>query len=104
MADLVRALVGADGTMVGDRPDTDGRFAVTLGYRYALVLSGVTTAADLPVEPGPRRRRRRPAVAGPGARAPSRLSASCPSRRGGGCPTGRGAELRVEPRCGSGGA
>jgi ribonucleotide monophosphatase NagD (HAD superfamily) len=39
--------------MVGDRPDTDGRFAVTLGWRFALVLSGVTTAADLPVDPPP---------------------------------------------------
>ena len=37
--------------MVGDRADTDGRFAVALGYRFALVLSGVTTA--LPVEPEP---------------------------------------------------
>ena len=37
--------------MVGDRPDTDGRFALALGYRFALVLSGVTTA--LPVLPEP---------------------------------------------------
>jgi ribonucleotide monophosphatase NagD (HAD superfamily) len=40
--------------MVGDRPDTDGEFAVALGYDFALVLSGVTTAADLPVVPTPR--------------------------------------------------
>lgn len=53
MADLVRARFGADGWVVGDRPDTDGRFARTLGYRFALVLSGVTTAADLPVTPAP---------------------------------------------------
>ncbi len=53
MADLVRAVVGGEGTMVGDRPDTDGRFAVTLGYRNALVLSGVTREADLPVTPTP---------------------------------------------------
>jgi 4-nitrophenyl phosphatase len=53
MADLVRALVGDDGTVVGDRPDTDGRFAVTLGWRFALVLSGVTQAGDLPVDPPP---------------------------------------------------
>jgi ribonucleotide monophosphatase NagD (HAD superfamily) len=39
--------------MVGDRPDTDGAFARALGYRFALVLTGVTTAADLPVEPEP---------------------------------------------------
>ena len=51
MADLLRAKVGDDGVMVGDRPDTDGRFAVALGYRFGLVLSGVTTA--LPVEPAP---------------------------------------------------
>ena len=51
MADLVRGRIGDHGVMVGDRPDTDGRFAVALGYRFALVLSGVTTA--LPVEPAP---------------------------------------------------
>lgn len=53
MADLVRARLGPDGVVVGDRADTDGRFAETLGYRFALVLSGVTTAADLPVTPTP---------------------------------------------------
>ena len=37
--------------MVGDRPDTDGRFAVALGYRFGLVLSGVTGPADLPTDP-----------------------------------------------------
>jgi ribonucleotide monophosphatase NagD (HAD superfamily) len=39
--------------MVGDRPDSDGLFAVELGYEFGLVLSGVTSAADLPVEPTP---------------------------------------------------
>lgn len=53
MVDLVRGLVGGPGTMVGDRPETDGRFAVALGFRNALVLSGVTREADLPVEPPP---------------------------------------------------
>jgi HAD superfamily hydrolase (TIGR01450 family) len=53
MAELVRALVGESGTVVGDRPDTDGAFAVTLGYRFALVLSGVTSKDDLPVTPSP---------------------------------------------------
>jgi HAD superfamily hydrolase (TIGR01450 family) len=53
MAALIRARLGPSGTMVGDRPDTDGRFAVALGYRFALVLSGVTTDADLPVDPVP---------------------------------------------------
>ena len=47
----MRERLGPDGVMVGDRPDTDGRFAVALGYRFGLVLSGVTTAADLPTDP-----------------------------------------------------
>lgn len=51
MVDLVRARVGGEGVVVGDRPDTDGRFARHLGYRFALVLSGVTAA--LPVVPEP---------------------------------------------------
>ncbi len=53
MVDLVRARVGPVGIGVGDRPDTDGRFARALGYRWALVLSGVTQEADLPVDPPP---------------------------------------------------
>jgi len=64
MADVVRAMAtagdghgdrqaAATGLMVGDRPETDGLFAHTLGYRFALVLSGVTGAGDLPVEPEP---------------------------------------------------
>ncbi len=53
MADLVRALGEATGTMVGDRPETDGAFAVELGYRFALVLTGVTRPEDLPVTPAP---------------------------------------------------
>jgi HAD superfamily hydrolase (TIGR01450 family) len=54
MAGLVRALAG-DGphVVVGDRPSTDGLFAVTLGASFGLVLSGVTRAADLPVTPEP---------------------------------------------------
>jgi glycerol 3-phosphatase-2 len=47
----VRARLGDSGIMVGDRPDTDGRFALTLGYRFGLVLSGVTLAEDLPTDP-----------------------------------------------------
>jgi ribonucleotide monophosphatase NagD (HAD superfamily) len=39
--------------MVGDRPETDGAFAVTLGYRFGLVLTGVTAPGDLPVTPTP---------------------------------------------------
>jgi ribonucleotide monophosphatase NagD (HAD superfamily) len=53
MADLVREVGGETGTVVGDRPETDGDFARTLGYRFALVLSGVTRETDLPVEPAP---------------------------------------------------
>ncbi len=53
MVALVRHRLGPDGTVVGDRPDTDGLFARALGYRFALVLSGVTGPADLPVEPAP---------------------------------------------------
>lgn len=52
MADLVRARLGTGGVMVGDRPDTDGRFAQVLGFEFALVHSGVTTAVDV-VEPPP---------------------------------------------------
>lgn len=53
MVDMIRARHGDVGVVVGDRADTDGRFAVALGYRFALVLSGVTTESDLPVEPVP---------------------------------------------------
>ncbi|HKY64799.1 MAG TPA: HAD-IIA family hydrolase [Acidimicrobiales bacterium] len=53
MALLVRAVGGDDGTVVGDRPETDGAFARALGYRFALVLTGVTAADDLPVDPEP---------------------------------------------------
>jgi len=46
MAGLVRDMCPgidvADMVMVGDRVDTDGAFARTLGCRFALVLSGVT--------------------------------------------------------------
>jgi len=48
MADLVRSVVGHQGdlVMVGDRPDTDGRFAAVLGARFVHVLSGVRTGHD----------------------------------------------------------
>ncbi|MDQ3469540.1 MAG: HAD-IIA family hydrolase [Actinomycetota bacterium] len=38
--------------MVGDRPSTDGRFAVAIGCRFALVRSGVT-APGVDTEPRP---------------------------------------------------
>src|SRR3954466_5272850 len=56
MVELVRARLGNDvdgSSVVGDRPSTDGRFAVALGVRFALVLSGVTKERDLPVDPTP---------------------------------------------------
>ncbi|HVA74829.1 MAG TPA: HAD-IIA family hydrolase [Acidimicrobiales bacterium] len=53
MADLLLARFGPPGIVVGDRPDTDGRFAQRLGVDFALVLTGVTSKADLPVEPEP---------------------------------------------------
>ena len=52
-ADLVTARFGTDGIMVGDQPLTDGRLAVRLGYRFGLVLTGVTKQGDLPVDPTP---------------------------------------------------
>ena len=54
IADLVSERLGSQGMVVGDRPDTDGEFAVTLGYEFALVLSGVTSESDLPVAPSPK--------------------------------------------------
>ena len=53
MAELVRARLGSSGIVVGDRPETDGLFAKAMGYRFGLVLSGVTSSDDLPVEPAP---------------------------------------------------
>jgi 4-nitrophenyl phosphatase len=54
MAALVAERVGAVEVMVGDRPSTDGLMARRLGARFALVLSGVTSAADAPaVQPEP---------------------------------------------------
>ena len=53
MVDMVRERLGGNGIVVGDRIDTDGRFATALGYRFGLVLSGVTTPDDLPVVPEP---------------------------------------------------
>ncbi|HEX2700186.1 MAG TPA: HAD-IIA family hydrolase [Acidimicrobiales bacterium] len=53
MVDLVARRVGQVDVMVGDRPNTDGMLARNLAARFALVLSGVTQEADLPVEPEP---------------------------------------------------
>ncbi len=53
MVAMIESRVGAVDVMVGDRPDTDGRLARAMGAKFALVLSGVTDEADLPVEPEP---------------------------------------------------
>lgn len=51
MANLLLRRCGDDGIVVGDRADTDGALARACGWRFALVLSGVTAAADLPTDP-----------------------------------------------------
>ena len=48
IADLVRERFGDRGVMVGDRPSTDGAMADTLGWPFALVLSGVTAVEAPP--------------------------------------------------------
>jgi len=53
IVDCVRDRLGPAGVVVGDRPDSDGRFAQALGYEFALVFSGVTEPEDLPVSPEP---------------------------------------------------
>jgi 4-nitrophenyl phosphatase len=52
-ARLVADRVGPIAVSVGDRVDTDGLFAAATGSRFALVLSGVTSASNLPVTPVP---------------------------------------------------
>lgn len=52
MVEHLRARFGSTGTMVGDRADTDGRLARAVGWRFALVLTGVTTDATN-VDPRP---------------------------------------------------
>ena len=55
-AELVRARFGNDGVMIGDRPSTDGAFAATLDWPFALVLSGVAGPGreeDVPNPPPP---------------------------------------------------
>ncbi|MDP9388926.1 MAG: HAD-IIA family hydrolase [Actinomycetota bacterium] len=48
MVALVGERVGPVAVMVGDRPATDGALARNLAARFALVLSGVTTPAEVP--------------------------------------------------------
>jgi glycerol-1-phosphatase len=55
MARLVRGLLGpgsCEVVVVGDRADTDGRFAAAMGAPFALVETGVTRAGEA-VEPAP---------------------------------------------------
>jgi glycerol-1-phosphatase len=53
MAALVTQRYGRLNVVAGDRPDTDGLFARATSAQFALVLSGVTRQADLPVTPAP---------------------------------------------------
>jgi ribonucleotide monophosphatase NagD (HAD superfamily) len=48
MAAIVRQRFGDAGVVVGDSPATDGRLATALGWRFGLVLSGNTSAGDVP--------------------------------------------------------
>ncbi|MFA5882303.1 MAG: HAD-IIA family hydrolase [Acidimicrobiia bacterium] len=49
-AEMVHTRLGPTGVMVGDRPTTDGDFAVRLGWPFALVLSGVASPTPGPGE------------------------------------------------------
>jgi 4-nitrophenyl phosphatase len=49
-AAMVHRRLGPRGVMVGDRPTTDGEFAVALGWPFALVLSGVCSSTPGPGE------------------------------------------------------
>src|SRR4051812_10710549 len=52
-ANYVQSRIGTPAMVVGDQPATDGALARQLGAPFALVLTGVTHAADLPVDPLP---------------------------------------------------
>ncbi|MEP6625290.1 MAG: HAD-IIA family hydrolase [Acidimicrobiia bacterium] len=54
--ELVRARLGSNGVMVGDRPSTDGALAARLGWPFAMVLSGIgghDPAEPIPTDPAP---------------------------------------------------
>lgn len=53
MVDVLVDRYGPVDVVVGDKPETDGLLAAALGARFGLVLSGVTAAEDLPVQPAP---------------------------------------------------
>jgi NagD protein len=52
-ADAIKARATDLSMMVGDRPSTDGALATQLGIPFALVLSGVTSANEVPTDPAP---------------------------------------------------
>lgn len=52
-AELVRRRLGEVAVMVGDRPETDGKFAERLGAKYAMVRSGVTPPGATVDDPVP---------------------------------------------------
>jgi glycerol-1-phosphatase len=52
-ADAIAARADDLRVMVGDRPSTDGALAGQLEIPFALVLSGVTAADDVPSDPAP---------------------------------------------------
>jgi 4-nitrophenyl phosphatase len=52
-AELARRRLGQVSVMVGDRPETDGRFAQRLGAKYAMVRSGVTAPGVVVEDPVP---------------------------------------------------
>lgn len=54
IAALVVDMLGPSGVVVGDRADTDGEFASSLGYDFGLVLSGATDEQGAASEPLPR--------------------------------------------------
>jgi ribonucleotide monophosphatase NagD (HAD superfamily) len=52
-ADAIKSRAADLSMMVGDRPSTDGALATQLGIPFALVLSGVTAASQVPTDPAP---------------------------------------------------
>jgi HAD superfamily hydrolase (TIGR01450 family) len=52
-ADAIKARATDLSMMVGDRPSTDGALATQMGIPFSLVLSGVTTADEVPNDPAP---------------------------------------------------
>jgi HAD superfamily hydrolase (TIGR01450 family) len=48
MADVIRSRFGTSGVVVGDSLRTDGALATELGWSFGLVLTGNTTAGDVP--------------------------------------------------------